>query len=160
MWAQRSPAHVSAVRLDSGYWRFRRAMDLLLSGAAILALAPLFVVVTIAVLIDVGFPSLFWQERVGYRGRRISVHKFRTLRDPLDGRGRVMSDSERLSKIGRFLRSTRLDELPQLYDILRGEMSIIGPRPLLPIDLPEGDSFRLQAPPVSQAGRRCTVASS
>jgi lipopolysaccharide/colanic/teichoic acid biosynthesis glycosyltransferase len=147
MWAQRSPAHVSAVRLDSGYWRFRRAMDVLLSGAAILALAPLFVVVTIAVLIDVGFPSLFWQERVGYRGRRISVHKFRTLRDPLDGRGRVMSDSERLSKIGRFLRSTRLDELPQLYDILRGDMSIIGPRPLLPIDLPEGDSFRLQAPP-------------
>ena len=73
--------------------------------------------------------------------------QFRTLRNPLDRHGRVMSDSQRLSKIGRFLRATRLDELPQLYDILRGDMSIIGPRPLLPVDMPSGDHFRLLAPP-------------
>ena len=122
-------------------------MDVLLAGAGIVVLAPLFALVTLVVLADVGFPSLFWQERVGYRGRRISVHKFRTLRHPLDRHGRVMSDCERLSKIGRFLRATRLDELPQLYDILRGDMSIIGPRPLLPVDMPAGDNFRLLAPP-------------
>ena len=145
--ARRSPYYVSPIRLDAGYWRFRRAMDVLLAGAGIVVLAPLFALVTLAVLVDVGFPSLFWQERVGYRGRRISVHKFRTLRHPLDRHGRVMSDCERLSKIGRFLRATRLDELPQLYDILRGDMSIIGPRPLLPVDMPAGDNFRLLAPP-------------
>lgn len=144
--ARRLPAS-SPIRLDAGYWRFRRAMDMVLAGAGLVVLAPLFALVTLAVLIDVGFPSLFWQERLGYRGRRISVHKFRTLRNPLDRHGRVMSDSERLSKIGRFLRATRLDELPQLYDILRGDMSIIGPRPLLPVDMPAGDHFRLLAPP-------------
>jgi lipopolysaccharide/colanic/teichoic acid biosynthesis glycosyltransferase len=145
--AQHLHSYVSPIRLEDGYWRFRRAMDVLLAGSGIVVLAPLFVLVTIAVLIDVGFPSLFWQERVGYRGRRISVHKFRTLRDPLDRHGRMMSDAERLSRMGRFLRATRLDELPQLYDILRGDMSIIGPRPLLPVDMPQGDNFRLLAPP-------------
>lgn len=145
--ARGSPSNVSPIRLDSRYWRFRRGMDVLLAGAGIVILAPLFALVSLAVLIDVGFPTLFWQERVGYRGRRISVHKFRTLRNPLDRHGRVMSDSERLSQIGRFLRASRLDELPQLYDILRGDMSIIGPRPLLPVDMPAGDQFRLLAPP-------------
>lgn len=145
--AVRSPYYVSPIRLEDGYWRFRRAMDVLLAGTGIVVLAPLFALVTLVVLIDVGFPSLFWQERVGYRGRRISVHKFRTLRNPLDRHGRVMSDCQRLSKTGRFLRATRLDELPQLYDILRGDMSIIGPRPLLPVDMPAGDHFRLLAPP-------------
>ncbi len=131
----------------SRYWRARRAVDLVGAGVALLVFAPAFAIVALVVLLDVGGPVVFWQERVGFRGRRISVHKFRTLRNPVDSEGRVLADEERLSPIGRFLRGSRLDELPQLYDILRGEMTIIGPRPLLPVDLAEGNSNRHDVPP-------------
>ncbi|MDB5593047.1 MAG: sugar transferase [Hyphomicrobiales bacterium] len=110
-------------------------------------LAPLFALVALVVALDVGVPTLFWQERVGRYGRRIAVHKFRTFKAPVDRRGHVLPDASRLSRAGRFLRATRLDELPQLYDILCGEMSLIGTRPLLPVDQPLDSAIRLQALP-------------
>ncbi|HEY8580955.1 MAG TPA: sugar transferase, partial [Beijerinckiaceae bacterium] len=131
----------------SAYLRLRRAIDIVLSGTAILVFAPVMAAVAIVVLADVGAPLVFWQERVGRYGRRIMIHKFRTLRDPTDRAGRLLSDEERLSGVGRLLRATRLDELPQLFDVLRGDMSLIGPRPLLPIDLPQEESVRLQVRP-------------
>lgn len=131
----------------AAYWRFRRVSDIVLAVAAILLLSPLLAFTTLLVLMDVGSPAVFWQERMGRFGRRISVHKFRTLRAPVDRAGQIVPDCERLSPIGRFLRATRLDELPQLFDILGGEMTLIGPRPLLPVDMPKSETVRLQAPP-------------
>jgi lipopolysaccharide/colanic/teichoic acid biosynthesis glycosyltransferase len=129
------------------YWRVRRALDLTLALVGLVVLAPVLVLVALAVLIDVGLPLIFWQERVGRGGRSIFVHKFRTLGAPVSRSGRIRSDAERLSPIGRFLRFTRLDEAPQLFDILRGDMSVIGPRPLLPADMPPDGALRLLAPP-------------
>ncbi|MDB5568990.1 MAG: sugar transferase [Hyphomicrobiales bacterium] len=131
----------------SAYWRARRAVDVVGAGLAMLLFAPAFCLIALVVFVDVGAPVVFWQERVGYLGRRINVHKFRTLRNPVGRAGRVLPDRERLSGVGRFLRASRLDELPQLYDILFGEMTIIGPRPLLPVDLPRGETRRHLVPP-------------
>ena len=129
------------------YWRIRRIADIVCAGAAIVILAPLFVIVALVVLIDVGAPTVFWQQRVGRNGVPMFIHKFRTFRAAVDRSGAKVPEDQRISRIGRCLRATRLDELPQLWDILRGEMSIIGPRPLLPVDLPEESSLRLQVPP-------------
>jgi lipopolysaccharide/colanic/teichoic acid biosynthesis glycosyltransferase len=129
------------------YWKARRVCDVLLAAIAMVTLAPLFVLTAVLVWFDVGSPTLFWQERVGRGGRKILVHKFRTLKSLVDRSGRVLGEDERLSSIGRFLRNTRLDELPQLVDILRGDMSIVGPRPLLPVDLPKDASVRLSVRP-------------
>ena len=108
---------------------------------------PVLALVSLFVMLDVGGPVVFWQERVGRGGRRIRVHMFRTLGHPLSASGRLLSDEERLSPFGRFLRLTRLDEAPQLFDVLRGDLSLIGPRPLLPADLPPHAFIRLLAPP-------------
>ena len=79
---------------------------------------------------------IFWQRRVGRHGGTIFVYKFKTMRNAIDRNGRLLSGSERSTRIGEILRATRLDELPQLLNIIRGDMAIIGPRPLLPIDQP------------------------
>lgn len=129
------------------YLRLRRVFDMVLAGVAIVICAPLFVLTGLAVLIDVGMPAVFWQERIGRNGVPIFVHKFRTLRAPMDRHGNPVPEEQRLSRIGRFLRASRLDELPQLFDILRGAMSLIGPRPLLPVDMPNDASIRLQVRP-------------
>jgi hypothetical protein len=89
----------------------------------------------------------FWQQRVGLNGAPLVVHKFRTLLPAIDAVGRPLSDAERSTALGRFLRVTRLDELPQLFDIFRGQMSLIGPRPLLPVDLPAEWSLRQSVRP-------------
>jgi Bacterial sugar transferase len=95
----------------------------------------------------VGLPVFFWQQRMGAGGRRFLLHKFRTLRTPFDENGRKLTDEERLSPIGRFMRRTRLDELPQLLNILVGDMSLIGPRPLLPRDQRKNIEIRLMVRP-------------
>jgi lipopolysaccharide/colanic/teichoic acid biosynthesis glycosyltransferase len=132
---------------NPGYWGFRRGVDIALSIAGLCLLAPVAGLVILAVVIDVGMPIIFWQERLGQYGRPIRVYKFRTLRLPLGAGGRRLSDEERLSSTGRFLRATRLDEIPQLVNIMAGDMTIVGPRPLLPVDQPRNDRSRLAVRP-------------
>jgi lipopolysaccharide/colanic/teichoic acid biosynthesis glycosyltransferase len=117
-------------------------MDAAAAAVALLALAPLLAVVAIAVAMALGRPVLFRQNRAGLNGKPFQVLKFRTMREPDPGRG-VVSDADRLTPFGRFLRSTSLDELPSLWNVLRGDMSIVGPRPLPVTYLPRYS--RLQA---------------
>jgi lipopolysaccharide/colanic/teichoic acid biosynthesis glycosyltransferase len=110
-------------------------------------LPPLFIVVAFLVILDVGLPVLFWQERMGWKGRSVLMYKFRTLTSPFDSDGNLQLGSRQPSAIGRMLRVTRLDELPQLLNVLLGDMSLIGPRPLLPEDQPENAAIRLSVLP-------------
>lgn len=129
------------------YWRVKRLIDIVISGALLILLAPLFLLVALLVAADIGLPVVFWQRRLG-RGRRIfHVYKFRSLRLPFNSHGRQLSFNERRSKVADFLRATRIDELPQLYNVFRGDMSLIGPRPLLPVDQPRQGSERLSVRP-------------
>jgi colanic acid biosynthesis glycosyl transferase WcaI len=119
------------------YFRLRRLVDLIVSAAAFVVLAPVFAIIALAVLLDVGSPLLFRQIRPGRFMRPFTLYKFRTMRLAHGDTGAVLPDRKRISATGRFLRRARLDELPQLYNVLVGDMSLIGPRPLLPRDLPE-----------------------
>ena len=116
------------------YWRVKRILDTAAAIAGLIVLAPVMAVVALLVALDVGLPVAFPQQRPGLGGRPFRLYKFRTMGPSHDGEGHRIPDSERLSAIGRFLRRTRLDELPQLYHVLTGDMSFIGPRPLLPVD--------------------------
>ena len=105
-------------------------MDKVLGGAALAALSPLMAASAIAIRVTMGKPVLFRHRRAGRGGRPIEVLKFRTMADRRDERGELLPDGERLTRIGKFLRSSSIDELPQLVNVLRGEMSLVGPRPL------------------------------
>lgn len=129
------------------YLAFRRYVDAALALCAIVALSPVIALVALAIRVRLGAPVMFWQQRVGVHGEPIVVHKFRTFAPAVDANGRLLSDEERSSPLGRVLRACRLDELPQLFDVLRGHMSLIGPRPLLPVDLAEDCSIRLSVSP-------------
>jgi lipopolysaccharide/colanic/teichoic acid biosynthesis glycosyltransferase len=128
-------------------WRVKRAIDIVLAAIMLTICAPLMILVSIGVALDVGLPVTFWQQRPGLRGRGFKLRKFRTMRAPFDPAGRRIADEARLSSLGLFLRRARLDELPQLLNILRGEMSFVGPRPLLPKDQPTDLSGRLLVRP-------------
>jgi lipopolysaccharide/colanic/teichoic acid biosynthesis glycosyltransferase len=108
----------------------KRFVDLVLAGAAVIVLSPLLLLTAILVRIFHGRPVLFRQERGGYRGCTFDVFKFRTMTDGRDPQGNLLPDAARLTRLGRFLRATSLDELPELLNVLRGEMSLVGPRPL------------------------------
>jgi lipopolysaccharide/colanic/teichoic acid biosynthesis glycosyltransferase len=127
--------------------KFKRIVDILLAAAVLAAVSPLAIIVALLVLLDVGYPVVFWQQRVGRFGKPLHIYKFRTMQAPFNKRGHPVRDSERLSPVGQFLRATRLDEIPQLWNILTGEMSVVGPRPLLPIDQPNAYSTRLDVRP-------------
>jgi undecaprenyl phosphate N,N'-diacetylbacillosamine 1-phosphate transferase len=119
------------------YRRFiKRPMDFILSLMAIVVLSPVLLVVAILVSTKLGSPVLFKQKRPGLNDKVFMMYKFRTMTDERDENGELLPDSVRLTKFGRFLRSTSLDELPELFNILKGDMSIIGPRPLLVQYLP------------------------
>lgn len=109
----------------------KRAQDFILSLIAIVLLSPVLLVVAIMVKVKLGGPVLFCQDRPGLNERIFTMYKFRTMTNEYDEKGDLLPDHIRLSKFGMFLRSTSLDELPELFNILKGDMSIIGPRPLL-----------------------------
>jgi lipopolysaccharide/colanic/teichoic acid biosynthesis glycosyltransferase len=109
----------------------KRLLDLTLGLLALIVCAPLFALLALLVRIKLGRPVLFRQERPGLHGRPFTMIKFRTMTDDRDEAGNLLPDHERMTPLGRLLRSTSLDELPELYNVLRGEMSLVGPRPLL-----------------------------
>ncbi len=109
----------------------KRGLDIILSGMALLVFSPVFLVVAVLVRMKLGSPVIFHQERPGYREKIFTLCKFRTMTDEKDAQGELLPDSVRLTAFGSFLRKTSLDELPELWNIFRGDMSIIGPRPLL-----------------------------
>jgi lipopolysaccharide/colanic/teichoic acid biosynthesis glycosyltransferase len=129
------------------YFRWKRVMDAMLAAVALVCLAPIAVIVGLMVMLDAGHPAIFWQQRPGARGWPFRLYKFRTMAAAHDRQARRLSDVERLSTIGRFLRDTHLDEIPQLYNILIGEMSFVGPRPLLPADQSPAFAARLAVRP-------------
>ncbi|MGH6835910.1 MAG: sugar transferase [Methylocella sp.] len=132
---------------DNGYRRIKPMLESALAAILVLVLSPLFALAGLLVISSFGSPVVFWQRRIGRNGRPISIYKFRTMRHPIDGTGRRLTKKERIPLIGRFLRATRLDELPQLYNVVRGDMSLVGPRPLLPADQPAGRGLRLAVAP-------------
>lgn len=130
----------------------KRLLDICISGTALIFFSPIFLIVAILVRIRLGSPVIFKQERPGYKGQIFKMFKFRTMLDPQTREGRkitdqerleciekgidILTDEERLTKFGRVLRATSLDELPELWNILVGDMSLVGPRPLATIYLP------------------------
>jgi sugar transferase EpsL len=109
----------------------KRALDILLVVLAVTLLGPLFAVVALLVYLELGSPTLFRQRRPGLNGKPFTLYKLRTMTDARDADGNLLPDAQRLTTLGRFLRRTSLDELPELFNVLRGEMSLVGPRPLL-----------------------------
>lgn len=109
----------------------KRAFDLCLSLLLLILFAPLLAIIAAIVALFLGRPILFRQQRPGLQGEPFILLKFRSMRDAFDADGRTLPDSERLTGLGRALRRTSLDELPELINVLRGEMSLVGPRPLL-----------------------------
>jgi lipopolysaccharide/colanic/teichoic acid biosynthesis glycosyltransferase len=128
----------------------KRAFDLLFASAALIALSPLLALIALVVRIFLGSPVLFRQVRPGYKARPFTCLKFRTMTEKRDALGQLLSDAERLTPLGRFLRGSSLDELPELINVIRGEMSLVGPRPLLTRYLPhftDKERMRFEAVP-------------
>jgi len=109
----------------------KRLFDVIVAAVGLILLSPLMLVLAIFVIVKNGSPILFRQTRPGLFGRLFTIYKFRTMTDAADSQGKPLSDSERLTSFGRFLRSTSFDELPELFNVLKGDMSIVGPRPLM-----------------------------
>ncbi len=114
----------------------KRILDFILSFIAIIVLSPVMLVVAVLVRVKLGSPVLFKQQRPGKDEKIFRMYKFRTMTDEKDAEGRLLPDERRLTRFGKLLRSTSLDELPELFNILKGDMSIVGPRPLLVAYLP------------------------
>ena len=115
---------------------FKRLLDFLLSLIGIIFLFPVFLLIALLVWLELGRPIIFKHKRPGLNEEIFTLYKFRTMTDERDENGTLLPDSKRLTKFGRLLRSTSLDELPELLNILKGEMSLVGPRPLLVRYLP------------------------
>lgn len=118
-------------RKNSFYSRcLKRMLDIILSFAGMLVLSPIYLLLAILVKVKLGSPVIFCQERPGKNEKIFKLYKFRSMTDARDANGGLLPDNERLTRFGKILRSTSLDELPELFNILKGEMSIVGPRPL------------------------------
>jgi len=109
----------------------KRLFDLVLVIPALIVVAPLLALVALLVRLKLGSLVLFRQQRPGLHGQLFTLYKFRTMTDARDARGNLLPDAQRLTPLGRFLRSTSLDELPELLNVLKGDMSLVGPRPLM-----------------------------
>ena len=114
----------------------KRLIDIVCSGGALIVLSPVLLITAILVRIKLGSPVVFTQERPGLHGKIFKLYKFRTMTDQKDENGNLLPDNVRLTSFGRKLRSTSLDELPELFNILKGDLSLVGPRPLLVSYLP------------------------
>ena len=114
----------------------KRLLDIVLSGTALVILSPVLLITAVLVRIKLGSPVIFTQERPGKDEKVFKLHKFRSMTDARDANGNLLPDKERLTRFGAKLRSLSIDELPELWDIFRGKMSIVGPRPLLVKYLP------------------------
>jgi lipopolysaccharide/colanic/teichoic acid biosynthesis glycosyltransferase len=147
--ARVAPLAVSVVPAvtPSRYLRSKRFVDLLGATIVLIASSPVWSLVVVLAVFDVGTPVVFWQRRIGLQGREFQLYKFRTLRASFDREGHKVPKAHRLSRIGRRLRKMRLDEIPQLLNVLVGDMSLIGPRPLLLQDQPPNPSVRLMVRP-------------
>ena len=111
----------------------KRALDIFGAAIGLIVFSPILIVIALMIRREMGSPVLFRQKRPGRHGKRFQMIKFRTMRDAIDADGRPLPDAERLTKLGRFLRSSSLDELPELWNVLKGEMSLVGPRPDTPM---------------------------
>jgi lipopolysaccharide/colanic/teichoic acid biosynthesis glycosyltransferase len=131
----------------SSYFGLKRVLDFIFALFFAVLLSPVFICVSALVALDVGTPLLFWQRRLGEAGRGFQMYKFRTMQSPFDRLGQSLPQNRRLSATGHLLRKTGLDELPQLLNVLVGDMSLIGPRPLLPEDQPVDPTIRLMVRP-------------
>ena len=109
----------------------KRAFDVIAALGGLIILSPIMLVVAVLIRTNLGSPILFRQKRIGKDNNEFEMMKFRTMKNTTDKSGKLLSDAERLTKFGKFIRSTSIDELPELMNILKGEMSLIGPRPLL-----------------------------
>ncbi|SFZ82271.1 Sugar transferase involved in LPS biosynthesis (colanic, teichoic acid) [Devosia enhydra] len=118
------------------YARIKRGLDVVVAALLLVLLSPVIGLVALAVRLQMGTPVVFRQKRPGLHGQPFELLKFRSMIDAFDAEGRLRSDAERLTPLGRWLRATSLDELPQLWNVLRGDMSLVGPRPLLMDYLP------------------------
>jgi lipopolysaccharide/colanic/teichoic acid biosynthesis glycosyltransferase len=142
------PGTVAPSRYElSRYFQYKRVIDFMIALLAIVLLSPVFLIVSALVLLDVGSPVVFWQKRMGRNGRSFLLYKFRTLHAPFDRSGQPNGNADYTSWIGKLLRRLRFDELPQLFNVLVGDMSLIGPRPLLPRDQPANCNLRLMVRP-------------
>jgi len=109
----------------------KRVFDITFTSIGLIIIFPILFIVAILVLWKHGKPIIFTQKRPGYKGKPFNIYKFRTMTNKKDEQGNLLPDGQRITKLGHFLRSTSLDELPELFNVLRGEMSLVGPRPLL-----------------------------
>ncbi len=109
----------------------KRIFDTILSLFLLIILSPLFILLSVVIFFSIGKSVIFKQKRPGYKEKIFTLYKFRTMTNKKDSRGDLLSDEQRLVGMGKFIRSTSLDELPQLFNVLKGEMSFVGPRPLL-----------------------------
>ncbi len=134
--------------------RIKRLMDLVLASCLLLLFAPVMLIIALLIRVTMGRPILFRQPRIGYKGRVFQIYKFRTMTDERDEQGNLLPDEQRLTAVGRFLRSLTLDELPELFNVIKGEMSLVGPRPLLVEyrDLYTPEQWRRHEMPPGMAG--------
>jgi len=132
----------------------KRGFDIFAAALLLVILSPLLVLISLLILFSMGKPVIFKQSRLGFQGGVFKIYKFRTMTNAKDQNGKPLPDGERLTKIGRFLRSTTLDELPELLNVLKGEMSAVGPRPLLVEyrDLYTPEQWRRHEMPPGMAG--------
>ena len=131
----------------SSYFEVKRVLDFVFALLFTVLLSPVFICVSALVALDVGTPLVFWQRRLGQGGRGFQIYKFRTMQSPFDRLGESLPENRRLSAIGHLLRKTGLDELPQLLNVLVGDMSLVGPRPLITRGPARRSNNALDGPP-------------